>query len=269
MSRLTRTLSAAALALLMGCQPNLSVETVTPLPDVRHLHIDTTIETAPLLERLMSGYRDSLVSVDIQSATYSHDVLMSRIMNGDVPYGLTLHPPEEKTLWSAPLAYDALVILVHPDNPILSLSPDDLRRLYSGVTRIWEMGGTVTVFSWPPGSGLRAEFERHVMGKRRLMTTAQLLPTSAAVQAQVAQDPNAIAYLPFSQWQPDAGERAIAINDVLPSLDTLNSGQYPLRLTVYLVGEAPPQGDIAAFLSWIQSRVGQDQLAPAYVPLLP
>ena len=269
MNRLTRTLSALTLALLMGCQPTLPMETATTLPHVRRLRIDTTLETAPLLERLVVGYRDSWPSLDIQSNTYSHQILIKRLVDGEVAYGLTLHPPEEKTLWSAPLAYDALVVLVHPDNPITTLSPNDLRRLYSGVTRTWETGEAVTVFSWPPGSGLRAEFERHVMGKRRLITTAQILPTSAAVQARVAQTPNAIAYLPYSQWQPEAGGRVIAIDGVAPGVDTLEDGQYPLRLTVYLVGLTLPQGDSAAFFTWIQSRSGQDRLLPAYVPLLP
>lgn len=269
MSRLTRTLSALTLTLLMGCQPNLPMETATALPEARRLRIDTTLETVPLLERLVAGYRQSWPFVDIQSATYSHQILIERILDGDVAYGLTLHPPEEKTLWSAPLAYDALVVLVHPDNPITTLSLNDLRRLYSGVTRTWNTGETVTVFSWPPGSGLHAEFERYVMGRRQLITTAQILPTSSAVQAQIAQSPNAIAYLPYSQWQPDTGGRVIAIDNMLPTSKTLANGQYPLRLTAYLVGLTPPQGDTAAFFSWIQSRSGQDQLLPAYVPLLP
>lgn len=269
MSRLTRTLSAAALALLVGCQPNLPMETPTTLPEMRRLHIDATLETAPLLERLVAGYREVWPSVEIQSETFSHQTLIQRLADNVVPYGLTLHPPEEKTLWSAPLAYDALVVLVHPDNPMTTLSPDDLRRLYSGVTRAWGTGEAVTVFSWPPGAGLRAEFERHVMGKRRLMTTAQILPTSAAIQAQVARTPGAIAYLPYSQWQPDAGGRVIAIDGIVPGVDTLKNGQYPLRLTVYLVGLVPPQGDTAAFFAWIQSQSGQALLAPAYAPLLP
>lgn len=269
MSRLTRTLSAAALALLVGCQPNLPMETATVLPEMRQLSIATTLETAPLLERLIPEYRKVSPSLDIQSEIFSHQTLIDKILDGSVPYGLTLHPPEEKTLWSAPLAYDALVVLVHPDNPIKSLSPNDLRRLYSGMTRTWETGESVTIYSWPPGSGLRAEFERHVMGKRRLITTAQILPTSAAMQERVAQTPNAIGYLPYSQWQPEAGGRAVAIDGILPNIETVTSGQYPLRLTVYLVGTMPPQGEMAAFFAWVQSRSGQDLLAPVYVPLLP
>ncbi len=269
MNRLTRTLSALALTLLAGCQPNLPMETATPLTDVRRLRVDTTLETTPFLERLIASYKDKQPSIDIQSQTVGHDVLMQRLLAGEGDYGLTLHAPDDKTLWSAPLAYDALVVLVHPDNLVTSLTPDDLRRLYSGVTRSWGTGEAVDVFSWPPRSGLRDEFERLVMGQRRLLTTAQILPTSAAVQAQIAQTPNGIAYLPYSQWKADAGGRVIAIDGVLPAADTLASGQYPLRLTVYLVGRTPPEGDYAALLAWIQSRKGQDQLAPSYVPLLP
>src|SRR5690349_9317508 len=100
MSRLTRTLSAAALALLVGCQPNLPMETATTLPEMRRLHIDATLETAPLLERLVAGYRDAWSSVEIQSETFSHETLIQRLLDEEVSYGLTLHPPEEKTLWS-------------------------------------------------------------------------------------------------------------------------------------------------------------------------
>lgn len=269
MSRLTRILSTVALALLAGCQPNLPMETATVLPEVRRLRIDTTLETTPLLEKLMVGYTDREPTVDLQSQTVSHAVLMRQIQQGDVPYGLTLHAPEDQSLWSAPLAYDALVVIVHPDNPVTTLSPHDLRRLYTGVTRVWATGQAVQVFSWPSGAGLRAEFDRHLMGQRRLVPTAQILPTAAAMQAQIAQTPAGIGYLPYSQWQPEAGGRIMAIDNVLPNAANLASGIYPLRLTVYLVGQAPPTGAYADFLAWAQSRAGQDALTPAYTPLLP
>jgi hypothetical protein len=269
MTRLTRTLSALGLALLVGCQPNLPMETPTSLPEGRRLRIETTIETTPLLERIVIGYRERLPAVEIYSQTVSHDVLVRRLLQDEMSYGVTLHAPEDSTLWSAPLVYDALVVLVHPDSPITSLSPDDLRRLYSGVTRTWDSGEIVDVLSWPPRSGLRSEFDRHVMGQRRLITTAQILPTAEAIQTQVAQMPNAIAYLPYSQWHPEGGGRIVAIDGIVPDAETLASGQYPLRLTVYLVGRAVPTGDYGDLFSWIQSRAGQDTLSPAYVPLLP
>jgi phosphate transport system substrate-binding protein len=269
MSRMTRTLSAFALALLVGCQPNPPTETATALPDVRRLQIDVTLETVPFLERLAVGARERWPVIDIQTQTVSHTVLMRRIAQGEVPYGLTLHAPDDKTLWSAPLAYDGMVVLVNDSSAVSSLSPHDLRRIYTGLTSTWETGEPITVFSWESGSGLRAEFERLVMGQRRLVTTAQILPTAAAVQAQIAQTPNSIAYLPYSQWQPEAGGRSVAIDGIEPTRETLTSGQYPLRLTVYLVGQTVPTGAYADFLAWMQSKSRQDSLAPAYIPLIP
>jgi ABC-type phosphate transport system substrate-binding protein len=52
--------------------------------------------------------------------------------------------------------------------------------------------------------------------------------------------------------------RALAIEGVLPTPDTLTAAQYPIRAPVQFVGLSAPGDDAyRAFFAWVQSPAGQ------------
>ncbi len=98
-----------------------------------------------------------------------------------------------------------------------------------------------------------------------------LMPSSEGISAEVRQNPNAIGYDGLGYVTPDQKMVAVAqdINEpyVLPSVDTVNDGSYPISrpLFMYIAGE--PTGAVKAYMDWI---LGNGQaLVPAlgFVPL--
>lgn len=56
--------------------------------------------------------------------------------------GMISSIPEERSVVMIPVAWDALVVIVHKDNPIESISLDQVRRLYTGKIQNWkQLGG--------------------------------------------------------------------------------------------------------------------------------
>ncbi len=195
-------------------------------------------------------------------------------MRGDAPYFVTNHFPldaQTEDLWAAPLGQDGIAVIVHPDNAMQGLTTQNLRDIFQGWTTNWsDVGGTdepITVISREDGSGTRAEFESLVMGDRATTPNALVAPSSAAAVLLVGRTPGSIGYVSLSYVTPDV--RALAIDDVLPSLDSITDSTYPLRSIVYIVGLAEPQGDYRAFIAWMQSLEGQAVVSRTHAPLSP
>jgi phosphate transport system substrate-binding protein len=99
----------------------------------------------------------------------------------------------------------------------------------------------------------------------------QTLPGTAAVVNAVSKDPASLGYGGIAYA---TGVKAIAVKRdeaseaVIPSLETVASGEYPLsrHLFFYTIGE--PTGQVKEFIDWVLSPKGQEICeAVGYYPL--
>lgn len=259
-------LSIAACALLIGCSPANTSSIAAPRLALSLAYAND----AEILVRLLSQrYSAQQVNLDFDLKNDHHAVLMARLRTGTIPYFITPHLEPQAGLWAAPLAQDALVLVVHPNNPLNSLSLDDARRLYQGYIHQWqELGGkpqAVRLFSREEGSATRLAFEARLLGTRRVSANAQLVPSLEGMRQVIQTDEGTVGYLLYSQLS--AGLKPLALDGVLPSQSSISSGTYPLALTVYIVGLGEPQGELRQFLGWIQSAEGQAVLSACCAPL--
>lgn len=265
MSRTARTLALMAFTALVGCSQVTSPPTVEPVI----LRLYSTPESAPLVTILTQGYRETHPGVQFERLSGSHEVMIQRLAQQPESYLITYHVPANRNLWAAPLARDGLVLVVHPANPVSSLTPDDVRRVYQGFVNNWQtLGGAnlpVQVISLEQGSGVRAEFERLVMGQRQIAPETEIVPSPEAALLRVAELPGAVAYGPYSQVS--ASVKTLAISGLTPTADTIANSTYPLRMMIFIMGQTTPQGAYGEFLAWIQSDEGQRRLSPGYAPL--
>jgi hypothetical protein len=101
-------------------------------------------------------------------------------------------------------------VIVHKDNPIVSLTLPDLQRIYRKQTRMWPTGESVVPVDWDATSPIRAEFSERVMrhSVREMadfwvqqnitqgLTPPTTLKSTRAILRFVASVPGAIAYAP-------------------------------------------------------------------------
>lgn len=262
------TLAVLAFSTLLGCNPELS-PTSTPATEQVEVTVYSTRSAAPLLETFSVAYEAAYPSLRVNTGVSSYADLMTRLKDGEIAYFISHHLPADPTLWAAPLAQDALTIIVNQNNPINDLTADQLRRLYQGHVTQWiDVGGAgedVTLFSRERGSALQHEFNRLIMGQRRTSPNAIIVPTDISAANRVESVEGGIAYVPFSAM-PD-GVKQIVVNDVAPSTDTIRNNSYPLRMTLFIIGLEEPEAQYRAFIGWAQSPDAQSLIGERYIPL--
>ena len=202
-------------------------------------------------------------------ATASYERLRGQLEAGSIDYMIGSHVPVGDDFWVAPLGVDALAIVINADNNVSDLTLDDLRDVFSGRIRDWGTfsagSRAISPLTLPPGSDVALEFRRLVMGITAVTGNALLMPGIESVLQQVAADAGAIGYLPLSML--DVRVKALAINGVFPTMQSVGDRRYPLRSTIYVIGRQAPPPATFNFIGWLQSEAGQAVVAESYTPL--
>lgn len=169
-----------------------------------------------------------------------------------------------KDVKEIPVALDGVAVYVPQSSPIQSLTEPQIKSIYTGTITNWrDVGGKdqrIVAYSRENNSGTYVFFKEHVLGNQDFARDVQTLPGTAAVVNAVSKDPASIGYGGIAYA---SGIRAIAVardetsEAVAPSLETVESGRYPLsrQLFFYTIGE--PVGETKAFIDWVLSPEGQ------------
>jgi phosphate transport system substrate-binding protein len=179
------------------------------------------------------------------------------------------------------VARDAIAVIVHPSNPVTRLTLAQLSEIYTGrITRWNQVGGEdrpIVLLSRESNSGTYVYFLENVVrlgdSKSTLLFSPDtlLMPSSQGISAEVEQNPNAIGY--DGLGYVTAGQKTLAVARnaqspyVLPSAETVNTGDYPISRPLYMYAAHAPAGQLKAYLGWILSD-GQSLVAElGFVPL--
>lgn len=166
-------------------------------------------------------------------------------------------------------AKDALSVYLHPDNPVGSLTMQQITGLFTGEIRNWrDVGGAdlpVTVISRAPNSGTFLFFEEHVLQGRPYSRDAETVATTEAVIRRVRELPGAVGYggLPYGE-----DLRHVAVEGIKPTSDNVRNGSYPISRYLYLYASRPLEGELKLFVDWVLSNAGQTVVrSVGYIPL--
>lgn len=179
-------------------------------------------------------------------------------------------PPEAKTLRTTVVAKDGIVLVTHRENPIETLSLDQIRDIFNGKIVNWkELGGAdhvITVVSREAGSGTRSSFEQ-IVGNVQLTANAIIQDSNGTIRETVANDPHALGYLSHGLVDPTK-IKALKIDGADCTPAEIQAKRYPLVRPIYLLTREEPQGVARGFIDYVLSAEGQamilkDGLLPA------
>lgn len=182
------------------------------------------------------------------------------------------------------VGYDALAIYVHQDNPLESISLDDLADIYgeAGAFTKWsdvnvhdeKLGPqNISRVSRQSSSGTYTYFREVVLGPGKDFKLGSIDQSgSKDVVALVARTPTAIGYSGMGYHTPDVKMLKVSKRrgepPVEPTVENARNERYPITrpLQIYIVGE--PSGALKEYLDWILSPEGQKiVLDLGYVPV--
>jgi phosphate transport system substrate-binding protein len=175
-----------------------------------------------------------------------------------------------------------LAVFVHRDNPLASLSVDQLRRIYTGETSRWGelgLGGAwaeraVHAYGVERGTPLALSLQRNAMEGAEFGERMTGFPQSRDVVDKVASDPAGIGFaapmravpgVRVGPLAPRGGGAPVALTEA-----NLASGRYPLDRFLLVYTRAPLSPVAREFLRLMLSREGQSAIAASpqrYLPL--
>ncbi len=170
------------------------------------------------------------------------------------------------------IARDAIAVIVNPENPVTELTLQQISDIYSGVYTNWnEVGGDdrpIVRLSRETNSGTHVYFLETVLrlgdkeSSTLFSTNTLLLPSSEGIIVEVRQNPNAIGYDGLGYVPHDLKVIAIAPKVggeyILPSVETVNAGTYPIARDLYMYTNGEPTGATAEYLAWIMQADAQE-----------
>jgi phosphate transport system substrate-binding protein len=170
------------------------------------------------------------------------------------------------------LALDGLLVIVSQENPAVSLSTEDIAKIFSGQVTDWsEVGlppGKIAVYSASRQSGTFSTFNALVLQPRNLAlaASAKLLLSNAEVSDAVAADPNGIGLSSFAFLR---NAKALNVESscgliTRPSVFTVKTEEYPLtrRLYLYTTGR-PTSPHVQGLVGYALSQQAQPLIAGA------
>ena len=148
-------------------------------------------------------------------------------------------------LETAPLAIDALVFIVNPQNPVKNLTTDQVRKIYTGEITNWkEVGGVdhaITPYIRDADSGSQEKMETLVMNGLNMIDGTYMPEIIGSQMAspylQLEHDEYGIGYTPFfyctAMVRDLLNVKMLSIDGVTPSKESLRGDKYPFVSSIY------------------------------------
>ena len=163
------------------------------------------------------------------------------------------------------VGYDAICIVVSPevhDEGVTSLSKEEVKQIYTGSITNWkDVGGPdmeILAIGRRAGSGTRDTFHEIIFGSKEAEAPGVYMEAgeSSEVKTAIRGGDNAIGYMGYS-YILRGDTNVVALDGVLPTIQTIKNGTYPLARRLYFYTLGDPRSGARAFMDFVLSPQGQ------------
>ena len=174
------------------------------------------------------------------------------------------------------LAYDALAVIVHPENPINQITIKELELIFTGKVTNWkELGGpdlAISPYSRESSSGTYEYFKEVAMHDREYAPHVLKMPATDDIVKAVRQNREAIGYVGVAYLEEPI--KALKILNkttedyIEPTLANARSNVYPIVRPLYYFFLQEDTERLKPLIDFILSEEGQQIIEEVgYVPL--
>jgi len=223
----------------------------------------------PIAQPCAEIFMDQNPEIDISVQGGGSGVGVASIIDGTCDIGNSSRPVKEEEVVTAQekgvdifeniVARDAIAVIVNPANTITDLTLESIKAIYTGEISNWsEVGGanqTIVVVSRDSASGTFEAFNELALKKERLRPDSLLQASNSAVATTEANTPGAIGYVGLGYVTDRI--KAVPVNGIIASKETVNSGTYPLARPLFMYTNGEPTGIVKEFIDFVMSEEGQ------------
>ncbi len=168
------------------------------------------------------------------------------------------------------LALDGIALIVHPSNPIKTLSVTQVADIFSGTLTDWSQlggrAGTIAIYARDDKSGTYDFFKEAVLKAhgKTLAANAQRFEDSGKLSESVSSDPAGIGFIGLNYI---GSNKVIALSDTgvearKPSLLTIKTEDYMLSRRLFLyTAEKPSNPNVFKFIEFAVGAAAQPVVA--------
>lgn len=168
------------------------------------------------------------------------------------------------------IAKEAFVFFVHKDNPINSLTTEEIKKIYSGEITNWkEVGGAdenIVAFQRNEGSGSQSMLIRFMEGTPIMEApTEQVNDFMVGIIDKVSDYKNKTNSIGFSfRYYMDGiiknpNVKMLKVNGIEPNVENIKNEHYPITTSLYAVTYKNNDNEnVQKLLDWILSSEGQE-----------
>ncbi len=249
-------ITAIAIVIITGYLVFTSVE------NSNMITIVGSTSVAPVAQALASAYMSNHPGVKIIVSGGDSGVGINDVRSGQVDIGTSsrnLTSSEADGLSQYTIGQDAISIIVNDQNPMNSISLDQLESIYTGNITNWDqVGGNsspITPLTREAGSGTRADFENFIIRNETYGSNVQVATFNYGLLQTVAVTPNAIGYIAHDYLNDQV--KLLAVNNVTLTQHSVQNGSYPLTRSMLFLVKGTPTGNVKDFIDFSESPEGQ------------
>ena len=225
--------------------------------------ISGSTSVGPLAEKLAMKYQEEN-DVKIEVNQIGSSAGITNAISGVSQIGMSSRDlkQEEKDsdLQELIIAYDGIVVVAHPSNPVKDLTMEQVRRIFTGEITNWkEVGGKdmeIVVVSREDGSGSRDAFQEIVgYESGQLIKNAIVASGNGNIKTTVAMNKHAIGFISFEYV--DESVSTMDINGVQAKAENVLAGQYELSRPFLFVHKEDVPESAKQFMEFILTPEGQ------------
>jgi phosphate transport system substrate-binding protein len=171
----------------------------------------------------------------------------------------------ERRVQLMPVAWDALVVIVHKDNPVNNLSLDQLRKIYKGQITNWkQVGGRDAPVELYVRTGKisgvgRTLRELLFYNYEEEFVAKHVVEESATLERDMVTNPNGIGVTGVSSARKISNiAKILNLEGKEPSVGNIKTGQYMLYRPLYVVTALDEKNpEVRKFVQFISSEEGK------------
>ena len=242
--------------------------------------IDGSTVTLPLAE----AFKADFTGTDIKDVDVTHSKTHNayvNLINGDTDLILVTYPSDDEQklakekgveLEIVPIVKDAFVFFVNTENPVESLTLEQIQGIYTGNIKNWkDVGGDnekIVAYQRPANSGSQSGMLSLVMKGKKMMdptteTISQTMSDIVDVISDYTNGKTAIGYSYYyyatTMYTKDK-MKLLGVNGVDPTYENIKSGLYSLQTAYYTVirKDEGQNSDARKLLNAMKSERGQN-----------